>query len=198
MSPYRSAAIPSGPEISRMRKKAKEAPPPKPKPVRPPKTKPVITERSCTTCKVVFPMAEFLTKNGRSRYTRCPACRRKIAKEAMRKRHKYDTIYVREYLIGTMGGRCIRCGYDEFSGSLEFHHVDPSRKEDRMSRLINQFAYGGTAEQWQVVVSEALKCAILCSNCHQALHQRAWTGIGALLTKIARPTHIQMPPLVEK
>lgn len=98
--------------------------------------------------------------------------------------------YVREVILDAMGKRCARCSYAEFVTALEFHHVDPSQKADSLTSLIAKFAYTGTAAQWEAILAEVQKCVVLCSNCHQALHQGAWQGAEQFQTAIVQ---LQMP-----
>jgi hypothetical protein len=100
----------------------------------------------------------------------CLACRRSHAKQKMRNRQMFDPKQVRQYLIDIGGGCCARCGYNEFVQSLEFHHLEPKRKESSIGDLVNRFCYGGTEDTFKALCSEVNKCVVLCSNCHQALH----------------------------
>lgn len=58
--------------------------------------------------------------------------------------------------------RCGMCGYDKCTQALEFHHLDPSAKDFAIS--------SGTKNNWSLLVSEAQKCVLLCSNCHREVH----------------------------
>lgn len=57
-----------------------------------------------------------------------------------------------------MGGECTECGYDEEPSILQFHHHEKN-KTDNVTNL-------QTLEKME---KEALKCILLCPNCH-ALH----------------------------
>ena len=49
--------------------------------------------------------------------------------------------------------KCIRCGYSEFMGALQIHHIDGNKKNNSIENQI-----------------------VLCSNCHLTYHQnRIWT-----------------------
>lgn len=67
-------------------------------------------------------------------------------------------------LIALKGARCQRCGYGRNYAALEFHHPDPAEKEFSLDlrSLSNR--------KWEVVVEEARKCELLCSNCHAEIH----------------------------
>jgi hypothetical protein len=58
---------------------------------------------------------------------------------------------------------CQLCEYNKYGGSLDFHHVDPSEKEIRI-----------TATHWKsdskVIKKELSKCVLLCKNCHYYAH----------------------------
>ncbi len=62
------------------------------------------------------------------------------------------------------GGYCQRCGYSKNLAALEFHHLDPTEKEIQldMRTLSNR--------NWHIVLAEAEKCILLCSNCHAEEH----------------------------
>jgi hypothetical protein len=76
-------------------------------------------------------------------------------------------------LIAMLGGRCVECGYNRNYSALEFHHIEPAKKEFQldMRSLSNM--------KWAVIVNEVNKCRLLCANCHAEHHNpRAWlTGI---------------------
>jgi hypothetical protein len=67
-------------------------------------------------------------------------------------------------LIAMMGDRCGECGYARNYAALEFHHVDPAQKlfQLDMRSLANL--------QWKLISAEAIKCRLLCANCHAELH----------------------------
>lgn len=59
------------------------------------------------------------------------------------------------------GGKCVICGYNKCVRSLQFHHVDPSKKDFSLSQV---------TRQWEKVKSELDKCIIVCANCHGEIH----------------------------
>lgn len=63
------------------------------------------------------------------------------------------------------GGKCERCGYDNYLGALEFHHIDPSKKD---------FTIGDSNFRLKDAVEEVKKCVMICSNCHKELHANLW------------------------
>jgi transposase len=62
-------------------------------------------------------------------------------------------------LVEEAGGKCQICGYDRHQGSLEFHHLDPSKKAFPLSLR-------GVTRSMEVLREEAAKCVLLCANCH--------------------------------
>ena len=81
-----------------------------------------------------------------------------------------DKTYWRDYardrkarLVVLLGGACARCGYDKCIGALHFHHLDPTTKSFTISHTYN------TA--WRRLVNEAMKCELLCANCHAEEHE---------------------------
>lgn len=64
-------------------------------------------------------------------------------------------------LIEYKGGKCEICNYDKCYKALEFHHIDPSKKDFDISA--NSFAF-------ERMKKEVDKCVLLCANCHRELH----------------------------
>lgn len=66
----------------------------------------------------------------------------------------------------TRGGKCIRCGYNKCLKALEFHHVDPSKKD---------FTISNDHFKLLEAVKETKKCILICSNCHKEFHDNLWS-----------------------
>ena len=64
--------------------------------------------------------------------------------------------------IKLLGGKCCRCGYDKCVDALEFHHEDPSKKYFKLG--------SGNTMSWKEYKAEAMKCILVCSNCHKEIH----------------------------
>ena len=64
------------------------------------------------------------------------------------------------------GGKCVRCGYDRCLKALEFHHLDPSKKD---------FTISNDHFKLLEAIEESKKCILICSNCHRELHDNLWT-----------------------
>lgn len=71
--------------------------------------------------------------------------------------------YSKQKAIKLLGGKCICCDFNQYTSSLEFHHLDEDEKEfniaNRMHSLENE-----------EMLNEVHKCVLLCSNCHRAYH----------------------------
>lgn len=66
--------------------------------------------------------------------------------------------------IKLLGGKCSICGYDKCIDALEFHHKNPSEKDFKLG--------SGNTMSWKEYKSEALKCIVVCSNCHKEIHAK--------------------------
>lgn len=63
------------------------------------------------------------------------------------------------------GGKCQRCGYNTCLKALEFHHLDPTKKD---------FTISNDKFKLNEAVEEIKKCIIICANCHRELHDDLW------------------------
>ena len=62
------------------------------------------------------------------------------------------------------GGCCLVCGYDKTYNALEFHHIDASSKISSVSKAVKNMGY-------EAAFSEAMKCLLVCANCHRELEE---------------------------
>jgi len=74
-----------------------------------------------------------------------------------KRRRKIKTLAI-EY----KGGKCQICGYKNYPGALELHHIDPTQK----TFSISTEAY---TRSWRTVKAELDKCILLCANCHREI-----------------------------
>jgi hypothetical protein len=98
----------------------------------------------------------------------------------------------KERLVKMFGGKCEYCGYDRYAGALEFHHIDPTKKEFTCSHTSNI--------SWNELVEEAKKCVMMCANCHRELHAGLIvpTKRKRVIINDYRPHDIQIKPKVER
>lgn len=87
------------------------------------------------------------------------ADRREYLKKAVAKRRQKLKLMVIEY----KGGKCILCGYKNYPGAFDLHHVDGATKEFGLSMQ-------GLTRSWEKTKKEADKCVLLCANCHREVH----------------------------
>lgn len=101
----------------------------------------------CTLCERSF---EYSRKKGGTK-TCCNSC------YVNKRRHG-----LKEKCINFLGGKCENCGYSKCKEALDFHHLDPSKKDFNIS--------GSHARSWSKIEGELKKCVLLCANCHREIH----------------------------
>ena len=70
----------------------------------------------------------------------------------------------KEQCVEYKGGACEKCGYSKCISALEFHHIDPSKKDFTLSKLKqNKFD--------DKIKNELDKCILVCANCHREIHE---------------------------
>lgn len=65
-------------------------------------------------------------------------------------------------LVEYMGGRCQMCQKSYPPTCYDFHHLDPAQKDFGISQIL--------LKDWDLIIKEADKCALLCANCHRTAH----------------------------
>ena len=103
-------------------------------------------------CKHHGLIEHHLCRQGASRPPRWK-CKRCMG-EAVTRRHQK----VRAIVVAAAGGCCAVCGYSRSASALQFHHVDPSRKEFDVNP--------STGKALAKYLEEAKKCVLVCANCH--------------------------------
>lgn len=127
----------------------------------------------CSHCKQFKPKENFYrcrqaVSNYGYRYY-CKTCEysRKRDKEKVRQYHKERNGELKQKFVDLAGGCCQRCGYDEFFGGLDFHHVYREEKEANPGTII----YNNDLEAaWR----EVDKCCLLCRSCHGGYTSSEW------------------------
>jgi hypothetical protein len=117
-------------------------------------------KKICFECEEELSESEF-GSNGKS-YNGSP----RLKPRCKKCNHVYETSLFEEKLHKAIGGaenlKCTLCGYNTYSGALEFHHLDPSKKEKPVS-LMKNYSY-------EKLKKEIDKCVILCGCCHPEVH----------------------------
>lgn len=114
-------------------------------------------ELICAFCKTAFSRRRSTLKKSKSGLR---FCSKKCKGDAQRLGAGFDGILPPHYGTGKVNYRskfdgakmkCARCGYEEFSCSVEVHHIDGNHNND---------------------VAENLQ--LLCANCHRGWHNNLW------------------------
>lgn len=147
------------------------------------------TEKRCTGCKLTKPLSEFVARRRSvdGRGCRCLSCCSEYArkrqalpdvvtrtrayyrlnKAKLSKRTKQQRDSSKAALIRRLGGECVDCGLKPSSewplACFEFHHLEPSTKSSGVAKLT-------AAKDHSLARDEALKCVVLCANCHRRRH----------------------------
>src|SRR3989344_3220338 len=85
--------------------------------------------------------------------------RAEYLKKAVDKRRKK----MRQMAVEYKGGKCKLCGYNKCAQALDFHHLDPSKKDFGISA-------DGITRAWSRIKAELDKCVMICANCHREVH----------------------------
>jgi hypothetical protein len=127
--------------------------------------------RVCKKCGETKNLAEFVKTKactlGHSHT--CKVCNWKIrapqyAKDR-RKRADQENKKNRDkksYMVNKMGNKCYDCGNSYPDCVYDFHHLDPSQKDFKLSSVRSM--------DLELIDKELSKCVMLCSNCHRVRH----------------------------
>lgn len=95
-------------------------------------------------------------------------CRPNVKPRAQRKRGMSTARYLAVNAYKTAKG-CENCGYAEDPVALDFDHIDPKGKIDKVSYLLRNASL-------ERVWAEIAKCRVLCANCHRIwTHRKSFT-----------------------
>ena len=114
--------------------------------------------RLCPGCNRNVPTINFYSRRGvPNSSTYCKKCTAEKTKE----RQKFFKRQCVEY----KGGKCEHCGYSRCMAALEFHHLNPNKKDFNVSHL-KSYLFD------EVVKTELDKCSLLCACCHREEHSK--------------------------
>lgn len=74
----------------------------------------------------------------------------------------------KQKLVEALGSCCQICSYNKSNAALEIHHINPNEKEFALSKYMS-----GSVKAWEHLKEEAVKCVLLCANCHREIHNGA-------------------------
>jgi len=112
--------------------------------------------KHCPKCDCNLPLDSFYNRRnkvGSSVY--CKECSKIQTLDRIRK--------LKQQMVSYKGGKCVRCGYDKYVGALEFHHLDPNKKDFNLSHL-KKYSFN------KLITDELDKCILVCANCHREIH----------------------------
>ena len=113
----------------------------------------------CNGCNQDKDILEFENRGGaRSSHPRskCKTCRYEQRDKINKQKQRYVNTYKLEK-------GCNRCGYDNCSAALEFHHPNDDKWASG-KRAVN------VTWSYDRINAEIAKCEVLCSNCHREHH----------------------------
>lgn len=130
-------------------------------------------DKLCYRCKLWKPLEEFYvkssTKDGRQGH--CKECQKLYNKKHYKdNKAKYlaraidhNAKYIAKFKDWKSQFKCKTCGEDDIA-CLDFHHKDEDTKIANIADAVRN--------KWSLdkVKEEALKCEILCANCHRKYH----------------------------
>jgi hypothetical protein len=74
-------------------------------------------------------------------------------------------------LIKYKGGCCVYCGYKKSVAALQFHHLDPTKKD---------FSISSKSYSIERLKKEVDKCILICANCHIELHENLKASVAPM------------------
>ena len=119
-----------------------------------------IMKKICEICEQKF------ETNSKSRLY-CYECSGESTRMNNESRKHQKTILrrsMKKQAIKILGGKCSVCGYDKCIDALEFHHKNPLEKDFKIG--------SGNTMSWKEYKKEAMKCILVCSNCHKEIHSK--------------------------
>ncbi len=114
-------------------------------------------KRFCPRCKEDCDTSEFYNRRGKENSS--VYCKKCTTDQTLERTRNFKSMMV-EY----KGGCCIKCGYKKCIGALEFHHIDPSKKDFTLSHL-------KSSKFDDKIKNELDKCILVCANCHREIHE---------------------------
>ena len=82
--------------------------------------------------------------------------------------HIVNNIHAKWYYDYKKTLKCEKCGFDKHPAALDFHHLDPSKKDFKVSK----HKITCSEEKKKIILNEISKCIVLCANCHRIEHAK--------------------------
>lgn len=118
-------------------------------------------DKICKKCKSKYTLKWF-NKNKDKAHLRNKEYH-KLNKDKIKQRHTIRIEKNKLDFINYKGGKCKICGYNKCVASLEFHHINPDDKDNKLMKQIS-------TRSLEIAKVELDKCDLLCSNCHREIH----------------------------
>lgn len=112
----------------------------------------------CPQCGVEKMRLQFYMRSSRGVKRQGSWCKECVAKKSLNRNRIYKASYVK-----MKGGCCQACGFNRYDGALEFHHADPTTKDETIARMTRN-------PSSPKLLAELEKCVLVCSNCHKMIH----------------------------
>lgn len=128
--------------------------------------------KTCSKCKKEKSIIDFYraskAKDGLQDY--CKSCSKTIYKQFLKnnpdKQKYYDykkyASYRKVLDDYKINKGCAKCNYNAHPAALDFHHLDPSKKEFNIGHKVQR--------GFKNLKQEIDKCVLLCKNCHTVFH----------------------------
>jgi 5-methylcytosine-specific restriction endonuclease McrA len=104
--------------------------------------------------KAIIGIIELMPKETRTYKDRAEYFKMAVARRRRR---------IKQLAVEYKGNKCFFCGYSNYIGALDFHHINPNEKNFGLS-------VRGLTRSWKKVKQELDKCILVCANCHRELH----------------------------
>lgn len=112
--------------------------------------------RICGSCKTSKEVTEenFYRRKRGGFNSYCKLCDNETSMERVKN--------LKSRAVEYKNGKCCICGYNRCNRSLDFHHLDPSKKDFSISER--------KTSDFEKLKIELDKCVLICKNCHGELH----------------------------
>lgn len=132
---------------------------------------PIPENKLCRRCNQTKHNEDFYKR--RKGFDLSPYCKPCMNNQAIERQRKF-----KQKIVDMKGGCCSECGYKKYIGALEFHHLDPTKKDF----LLSQFRFTSYQKNEQLILAELDKCILVCANCHREIHANLISPVGVAPT----------------
>ena len=111
--------------------------------------------KKCPQCQSVLELNNenyYMRKNGSFHYY----CKKCLDKKSLNQKRM-----LKKKAVDYKGGKCSKCSYNRCLGALEFHHIDPTKKDFTITSF--------RTYNWNKIRKELDKCICVCANCHREI-----------------------------